>query len=281
MNNSTSSIWVLYHANCLDGYASAWSAWKFFGNMAHYQPVRHRMPVPKIPKGATIYLLDFCYPMEQMLMVASNAHQVIVLDHHASTYADYIAHRNQADLPVNLAFYFEQTQSGCVMAWNYFFPDSAMPVLLAHIQDRDLWLHQLSGTAEITHALYSLLPIPFSDFEQIEFTELYRKGSILHKQHQLHVKRLLTSHHKIVLNGVIGLAANAPMRFSSELGEALAKISGTYGLVYRFHEKRRLYECSLRSIGEFDVSALAVHFGGGGHRNAAGFSVIEMSSACK
>jgi len=29
---------------------------------------------------------------------------------------------------------------------------------------------------------------------------------------------------------------------------------------------------SLRSIGEFDVSAIAKQFGGGGHRNAAGFT---------
>ena len=30
--------------------------------------------------------------------------------------------------------------------------------------------------------------------------------------------------------------------------------------------------CSLRSNGDYDVSAIAKAFGGGGHRNAAGFS---------
>jgi phosphoesterase RecJ-like protein len=28
----------------------------------------------------------------------------------------------------------------------------------------------------------------------------------------------------------------------------------------------------LRSIGDFDVSKIALEFGGGGHKNAAGFS---------
>ena len=30
---------------------------------------------------------------------------------------------------------------------------------------------------------------------------------------------------------------------------------------------------SLRSVGDYDVSAIAKTFGGGGHRNAAGFEV--------
>ena len=32
----------------------------------------------------------------------------------------------------------------------------------------------------------------------------------------------------------------------------------------------RALHCSLRSVGDFDVSAMAKEFGGGGHKNAAG-----------
>ena len=35
----------------------------------------------------------------------------------------------------------------------------------------------------------------------------------------------------------------------------------------------KMEKWSLRSIGEFDVSLLATQFGGGGHKNAAGFTV--------
>ena len=35
----------------------------------------------------------------------------------------------------------------------------------------------------------------------------------------------------------------------------------------------RRVDVSLYSVGEHDVSAIAAEFGGGGHRNAAGFSV--------
>jgi nanoRNase/pAp phosphatase (c-di-AMP/oligoRNAs hydrolase) len=35
----------------------------------------------------------------------------------------------------------------------------------------------------------------------------------------------------------------------------------------------RRVDVSLYSIGDFDVAAIAARYGGGGHRNAAGFSV--------
>lgn len=34
------------------------------------------------------------------------------------------------------------------------------------------------------------------------------------------------------------------------------------------------FQYSLRSRGDFDVSAIAKKFGGGGHKNAAGFNVV-------
>ena len=36
------------------------------------------------------------------------------------------------------------------------------------------------------------------------------------------------------------------------------------------------WQFSLRSEGEFDVSAVAQQYGGGGHRNAAGFNAATL-----
>ena len=70
---------------------------------------------------------------------------------------------------------------------------------------------------------------------------------------------------------VSGLAANAPAFLASDLGHELANKSGTFGLVWSMAGDGQVH-CSLRSNGEYDVSAIAKVFGGGGHRNAAGFS---------
>ena len=71
---------------------------------------------------------------------------------------------------------------------------------------------------------------------------------------------------------VIGLAANCPPHLSSDVGHALANQSGTYGLLWYINKENKCL-CSLRSNGDYDVSAIAKAFGGGGHKNAAGFEV--------
>jgi len=70
-----------------------------------------------------------------------------------------------------------------------------------------------------------------------------------------------------------GLAANCPPHLTSDVGHALAVQSGTFGLCWRLSKEGMTAECSLRSNGDYDVSAIAKAFGGGGHRNAAGFEV--------
>lgn len=82
--------------------------------------------------------------------------------------------------------------------------------------------------------------------------------------------------HDITLFGMKGFACNAPAKYASDLGHLLANASGTFGLCYFYAGDKREWFCSLRSVGHFDVSEIARKFGGGGHRNAAGFSVKSL-----
>lgn len=277
MEITEKNTWVLYHADCMDGYAAAWAAWKVFGNSARYKAVRHHEPLPKIPYGIELYILDFCYPFEVLASAAERVSKIVVLDHHISAQNDYEAYLNHSNIPNNLEVKFVQSHSGCIIAWNYFHGDVNAPILLQHIEDHDLWRHKLVKTDAICKALYLRLPIHFAAFDKIKLHTLQLEGAVLVKQQKFNVSRLLKSRHIITLNGVSGLAVNAPPVFASDLGHELAKISGTFGLTYHYHGKRQCYECGLRSIGEFDVSELAIKFGGGGHKNAAGFSTDQTT----
>jgi len=272
---SKKNKWVLYHAECMNGYAAAWSAWKVWGESAHYQAVRHNEPLPLIPDEVELYIVDFCYPVDVLILLAQRVKKIVVLDHHISMQKEYEAYCQYNDLPHNLEVNFVQEQSGCVIAWHYFHKGVDLPKLLKHIQDHDLWRHQLLKTEAICKALYLCLPTHFSEFEKLKLATLEREGTVLLKQQRLNVRRLNHARHKVIINGIKGLAVNAPSMFSSDLGHILAKLSGTYGLTYSWQGKRQCYECSLRSMGEFDVSVLAAHFGGGGHQNAAGFKVEQ------
>lgn len=271
------NILVLYHADCMDGYAAAWAAWKVFANKARYQAVRHNTPLPDFPDGMELYIVDFCYPIEILVLAAQRARKITVLDHHISAQKDVEAYQKHSTLPSNLEINFVQNHSGCMVVWQYFQGDVEPPALLLHIEDHDLWRHQLPKTEAICKALYLRLPVHFSAFEKIKLPTLQREGSLLVKQQQLNVSRLLKARHQVTLNNSRGLAVNAPPMFSSDLGHELAEKSGTFGLTYYYHGKRQCYECGLRSIGDFDVSELALAFGGGGHKNAAGFSVDPVT----
>lgn len=67
-----------------------------------------------------------------------------------------------------------------------------------------------------------------------------------------------------------GRIANCPAHLTSDVGHELANQSGTFGLCWSM-TKDGAVACSLRSNGEYDVSAIAKLYGGGGHKNAAGF----------
>lgn len=69
-----------------------------------------------------------------------------------------------------------------------------------------------------------------------------------------------------------GLAANCPPHLVSDVGYELATESGTFGLLWHINKDGKCL-CSLRSNGDYDVSTIAKAFGGGGHRNAAGFEI--------
>lgn len=71
---------------------------------------------------------------------------------------------------------------------------------------------------------------------------------------------------------VEGLVVNTPT-FISEVGHELAVKSGTFGLVWYYDGESGRANCSLRSNGDYDVSAIAKLFSGGGHRNASGFNI--------
>ncbi|MCK5831090.1 MAG: DHH family phosphoesterase [Methylococcales bacterium] len=270
-------IVVLYHADCMDGFAAAWAMWKVYANKAGYQAVRHNTPLPDFSEGMELYIVDFCYPIEVLVTAAKRASKITVLDHHISAQKDVEAYQKHSTLPSNLEINFEQNHSGCMVVWQYFQGDIEPPKLLLHIEDHDLWRHQLPETEAICKALYLRLPVHFSAFEKIKLPTLQREGGVLVKQQQLNVSRLLKTRHTIRLNHTQGLAVNATPMFSSDLGHELAKKSGTFGLTYYYHGKRQCYECSLRSVEDFDVSALALEFGGGGHLNAAGFSVDQAT----
>lgn len=294
---------VIYHANCADGFGAAFAAWLRLGDEAEYLPMSYGQPLAEyfsdwfLPER-DIYILDFSFSRAVMEQLFKLARKVIWLDHHktafemwCSSYVKGMAYNNTNDrrLDPSIAHQIclDDNKSGAMLAWEYFHPEKEVPMLIKHIDDYDRWQFKLEGTKEFNRALWSYAPWSFEQWEDIygecgDFTglDLKAEGAAILRAHEANVKAVVSTASKecILSTGPllphmhIGLAANCPPHLASDVGHRLANQSGTYGLLW-FIDKDNKCKCSLRSNGDYDVSAIAKVFGGGGHKNAAGFEV--------
>jgi nanoRNase/pAp phosphatase (c-di-AMP/oligoRNAs hydrolase) len=234
-----------------------------------YVPARFGESFPKHNENCEVYILDFSYSPDTILDAAKTVKHLTLIDHHVTAMKQF----ENVPMPENATVYFDMNHSGCVLAWQHFFPDIEVPIILQHIEDRDLWRFQLAGTQEITTAIYEKMPLSFKAFGSLNLKSLFSVGRIQLAQMARMVKRLARYAHPIKIGNASGLAVNAGPCFSSDLGHLLAEKSSGVGMVYYYDGGKQKWTYSLRSIGDLDVGALAVEYGGGGHVNAAGFSL--------
>lgn len=153
---------IIYHADCLDGFAAAWAAWHRYQGAADFLPLHHGEDWDTTRcAGREVYVLDFSFPPERLQQMAGLARQVVQLDHHASARADWadrlqpLADGNaeyQSTTPA-LRVRFAEQQSGARLAWEHFHPGSPLPLLLQHIEDVDLWRFALPESRAIQRSL--------------------------------------------------------------------------------------------------------------------------------
>lgn len=256
---SITDVW--YHANCADGFAAATAAWMVLGDKATYTAVRHGEPPPEIGPQAHLAIVDFAYPREELLTLAKSVAKVIVLDHHRSAELDL----------AGLSFArFSMEKSGVRMAWEFWHPEEPFPEVFALIEDRDLWRWALPDSREVGLAL-AQEPFEFERWSSLNYQELKAMGQCLMDFQTNLIGRIVSKTHWITLGGFRVPACNSCL-LQSEVGDELCRRHPEAPFAAVYYNKGDNIAWSLRSIGEFDVSEVASSFGGGGHRNAAGFA---------
>ncbi|WP_167494357.1 DHHA1 domain-containing protein [Ectopseudomonas khazarica] len=270
----------IYHANCADGFGAAWVVRKALGaDNVDFHPGRYGEPAPEV-EGRDIILVDFSYKRDQLLQLAQAARSILIIDHHKSAaedlaeipaapakYSDWLA----AQQPLGAVF--DMQRSGAGLAWDYFYPFSPRPRVINHIEDRDLWRFALPGTKEIMAAVFSYgqdFDIWDGLMERVSL-ELRDDGHSILRAHNKNVADLVPNARRLTIGGHDVPALNCPHFMASAAGHVLAQ-GEPFAACYSDTPKGRVF--SLRSQPEgLDVSEIAKQYGGGGHRNAAGFTV--------
>lgn len=273
---------VLYHANCADGFGAAWAAWKKLGDTAEYIPVQYGQPVPEQADFSDeVYVLDFCYSLEEMAALKQAVNQLVVLDHHPTARA-VVQDRRSAHTAE-----FSTKKSGAVLAWEYFQSGMPIPNLLRYVQDRDFWTWELPDSKAISACIASR-PWTFEEWDflsgalEYDSSENYalcvaEGEAILRYQAQIVERHVQAAKLKQLFGPGFPVVPVVNATFlQSEIGHALCEAFPQYAFSGSYYDRadgNRIW--SLRSIGEFDVSEFAKARGGGGHKNAAGFEEVN------
>lgn len=280
---------VLFHANCLDGTGAKYAAWRKFRDEAQYLPVQYGQPIPEIPDGSEVYILDFSYDRATLEALNARSKALIVLDHHKT------AMEALEGLPYAK---FDMNKGGAVLAWEYFHPGVALPDLLSYVQDADLW----KFTFPETKPMRAYLPLTkgyMEEWDQLANPKVLNNGAYF--RDALNAGKAKIAFDNAEIESAIKNAAIIDIKVPEETGKLVTKKAaffnantlisekGNYAClnlpvdlsISYFIDKNGVAMLSFRSAADrsnYDVSLLAKHYGGGGHRNAAGANNVPLTT---
>ena len=282
----------LYHADCTDGFASAWAVHRALGsNNVKFVACRYQEPFLPLHLGMVlgrhVLIVDFSFPLVELIGIVQQAKSLIVLDHHRTAaddlatlpppgheaYEQFVLHGGiQPRIPAAI---FDMQRSGAGITWD-FLHGTKRPWIIDAVEDADLYRFKRLGSREI-HAALRIEPQTFEHwdnlYERNKEAEIIAEGAVILKAHDVNAKAVASSTVRwMTLGGVPTPIANAPHFMASDVGHMLCdryqQCAGTY------FDAPNGRNFSLRSTDLFaDVSTLAKSYGGGGHRNAAGFKM--------
>lgn len=296
--------YVLYHYPCPDGTAAAMAALLAFRDDVVYVPTNYGKEVP-IPDNSLVYFVDFSWPRKDLDELVSRGCSVVVLDHH-KTAAEALAGVEKCDpnaIPSpGLRAVFDMSKSGARIAWEFFHPGHPIPWLIKLVEDRDIWKWEYNAenpgkpggdTAAFAAWLKMQEPTPVRYAEingwieqggangGMDLISILSAGRLLLEAEAANVEVLAKKAFWTKIGEHRVVAANAPI-LQSEVGHALLEKQpqSPFSAVFSYAEDEQgqlMERWSLRGRGDFDVSAIAKQFpGGGGHFSAAGFSVPSL-----
>jgi oligoribonuclease NrnB/cAMP/cGMP phosphodiesterase (DHH superfamily) len=167
-----------------------------------------------------------------------------------------------------------------MLAWKYLYDDEQPPLLLLHVEDRDLWKFKLDKTREIQAALFSY-PYDFAvwselmELDQSGLDRLAKEGEALERKHFKDIHELLKLLKRdMIIGGITVPVASLPYTMVSDAANIMAE-NAPFAACYWDTDSRRIFglRANANNPNRIDVSKIAEIYSGGGHVDAAGFSV--------
>lgn len=285
---------VLYHGHCSDGFGCAFIVWNYYrenfslekANAIKYIPCYHSCndtQFDKIVEKITtknVLMCDFSYKFSQLQILLSKAKSFLILDHHKT------AKENLAKIS-NSYKIFDMEKAGVGLTWEYFYPETSLPIFLDYIQDRDLWTYEIPHTLEFVTYFFELdqkfeVWLPYLDITNVR--NAITKGKEWLEYQNIVLGKIIKRTSWIIQEYnnqyIIVLYCNS-IYSKSDIGHGMLQkyTFGDFACIWDYDLHNNKTSHSLRSTNDkIDVSQIAKMYGGGGHRNAAALSFDNVSN---
>jgi uncharacterized protein len=291
----------IYHGNCDDGFGAAWAIWRRWGNEVAYYPGVYGKALPDAT-GKHVLFVDFSAKRAETEVMAKVAKSIVIIDHHKTAEAELAPFRISSDEADNfhpesiqglldgrwdrspVLAWFDMSQSGAVMAWDFAHViehNDPPPAFLALIQDRDLWTFHYGERTKRFSAALRTYPMTFEMWDKLAANAeaLVEEGEGILRAHNANIKKFMEDAYMGKIDGHLVPIVNVPYHYASDMAHAmLTRFPGVPFTACWFRRGDGMIQYSLRSEdSRLDVSEIAKKFGGGGHRNAAGFQRAPTS----
>ena len=252
----------LYHSADLDGHCSGAIVKRNYPNCILYG-IDHGQKCPwDLVGGATVIMVDFSLPYEQMIKL-NKISNLIWIDHHISAIKKMEKIEIQGLRSVKKA--------GCELCWDYFESEPVpKSVRLLGLYDRG------KLNTEVLNFQYGIKQFDTSPeksmwiniFKNYGFKKICKSGSVILKYINRENKKFCDAYYfEVVFEGLKAIVLNRQPS-NSHLFEGYE-----YDIMLSYARKKDLYQISIYTDKDknIDVSSIAQKYGGGGHKKAAGW----------
>ena len=286
MEKKNESVAVIYHKEDLDGVLSASIVKGFYdyvGSSVRLIPFNYGFPIPDI-KEDIVYVVDMSFDdkTEDIMRGWENKGiKVVWIDHHKSAVG------NKGEVLPYISGIREIGVAAMELTWRYVRGwDRRMPTVLEYLSAYDVWDHDRFDWDKVMAVQARALEIVELDVDKgIKFIydysskhkvdELAEEGErVLETQKSLYKQWCKAFSFEADFKGYKAICLNSPI-FRSIVFDDVPGIED-YDLMIPFCARPDgVVQFSLYSTKDIDCSQLAVSMGGGGHKNAAGFTVSD------
>lgn len=272
-----------YHKSDFDGVCSA-AIVKYLHPECELVGVDYDSPFPNIKIGTDedIFMVDYSCDMDWMEKAQRTFRRFMWIDHHSS------AIKASKDSKLKIAGKQEVGKGACELTWEFLFPGEEMPYGVRLLGRYDVWdlggdgyilpfqygFRTIKGIMNPEHSRWTLM------FQNNLKIEAYaRKGytilKFLEQNNKEYMKRYSWEgwwhwHRAIFVNIGGGSSKVFDSLYDPEKHDIMVKF---------VYNKQGNWTVSLYTTKDIDCGKIARYFGGGGHKQAAGFTTDSLEVA--